>query len=523
MFIADYLSRNFLRDNLKVEPSLQELVHSFETELAISERRLENLRKATLEDTDLCKVIEWYKNGFPKSEKEIVNANWKQYYRLKDDLHVKNDILYFRDRIIIPKSMKNEILKCLHQGHVGIVKCKINAKKTMFWLGMSRDIEMFVLSCSLCEKYRNSNPKQTLIPHDIPNVPFYKIGMDICTFGKRDYLVVVDYFSKWIEVKTLISKTAQIIINKLKVIFATHGIPKYIVSDNMPFSSLEFKQFANNLDIELLTSSPRYPQSNGMSEKAVGIVKKMMRKCFEENSDINLALLNYRSSPVAGLNYSPAELLMSRSLRTTLPCTESFLKPKLPNDVYEQMNKSRDKTKEAYNRNAVTRKSFVNGENVRIQNRPDKVWYQGKVVGQEGQRSYWVKKEEGNVVRRNERHMLHSRNNFIDKPRISYSFGQNETQSVGPNVTSQRQSVGPNVTSQRQSVGPNVTSQRQSVGPNVTSQRQSVNPNVTSQSQSVGSNVTSQFTHDQSSSGTDYNVLVSRYGRVIKKPKRFLQ
>ncbi|KAJ8728921.1 hypothetical protein PYW07_006617 [Mythimna separata] len=98
----------------------------------------------------------------------------------------------------------------------------------------------------------------------------------------------------------------------------------------MPFASYNFKQFAESYGMQLVHSNPRYPQSNGLSEKTVGIVKNMMRKCRESNTDFNVAMLNYRATPVGGLDYSPSVLLMARKLRTTLPCSEKSLKPDVP-------------------------------------------------------------------------------------------------------------------------------------------------------------------------------------------------
>lgn len=130
----------------------------------------------------------------------------------------------------------------IHEGHAGIVKCKKRGRKVMYWPGMSCDIEKYVLECEACEKYRQSNVKEPLMSHEI----FFKVGMDICHYGTKDFLVLIDYYSKCIEVKLLENKTAVEIIKKCKQIFSTHGIPKYIMSDNMPFNSLLFKKFAND-------------------------------------------------------------------------------------------------------------------------------------------------------------------------------------------------------------------------------------------------------------------------------------
>lgn len=111
---------------------------------------------------------------------------------------------------------------------------------------MSKDIQQFVSKCKTCEKFSNKNIKEPLIQHERPNIPFYKVAADILTFGNHDYLVVVDYYSMWIELVKLNGKTSQEVITKLKVIFSSHGISTIFGSDNMPFNSIEFRQFAND-------------------------------------------------------------------------------------------------------------------------------------------------------------------------------------------------------------------------------------------------------------------------------------
>ncbi|CAI6372347.1 unnamed protein product [Macrosiphum euphorbiae] len=112
-----------------------------------------------------------------------------------------------------------------------------------------------------------------------------------------------------------------------------------IIADNMPFGSREFLKFANDWEFEVNTASPHYPQSNGLAEKGVGIAKKILQKCKEEGHDIDLYLLNYRNSNVANLDFSPAQLLMNRKLRSKLPTFIDEVTAKLNINAYEQMIK----------------------------------------------------------------------------------------------------------------------------------------------------------------------------------------
>lgn len=143
-----------------------------------------------------------------------------------------------------------------------------------------------------------------------------KIGCDIANFGNDDYLVMYDHYSKWLEVIKIKNKDSLTIITKFKEIFSRFGIPKIIVADNIPFNSQEMRNFANEWDFSIHTSSPYHPKSNGLAKNAVDITKEMLKKAQETNQDIELFLLNYRNAPVAGLQYSPEQLLMSKGIHT---------------------------------------------------------------------------------------------------------------------------------------------------------------------------------------------------------------
>ena len=128
----------------------------------------------------------------------------------------------------------------------------------------------------------------------------------------------------------------------MKSIFARHGIPEKVISDNGPqFSSHEFSQFASTYCFEYVTSSPYFPQSNGEAERAVQTIKGLLKKA----DDPYAALLAYRNTPLH-LGYSPAQLLMSRRLRTSVPTIRSLREPVVP----DQFTVSQQDKKERINR-----------------------------------------------------------------------------------------------------------------------------------------------------------------------------
>ena len=87
----------------------------------------------------------------------------------------------------------------------------------------------------------------------------------------------------------------------------------------MPFNSREFKTFATSWNFQVVTSSPDYPQSNGLVERNIQTIKHLFKKAHDENKDAEMALLEFRNTPITGLDQSPAQLLMSRHLRSSLP------------------------------------------------------------------------------------------------------------------------------------------------------------------------------------------------------------
>lgn len=131
--------------------------------------------------------------------------------------------------------------------------------------------------------------------------------MDILKKRSKWYLVVVDYYSKYVELSHLPKLDTQTLIQRLEVIFARHGVPETVFTDNgTHLTSAEMRKFAENWDFEIVTRSPSYPQTNGLAEAAVKIVKRAL-----DASSPNLALLLHRATPTS-LGYSPAQMLMNR-------------------------------------------------------------------------------------------------------------------------------------------------------------------------------------------------------------------
>ncbi|UYV68869.1 K02A2.6-like, partial [Cordylochernes scorpioides] len=289
----------------------------------IKDEMLTNIFEAQQEDTTLKAVVNYLEQGWP--DKKKMSPALLSYWHVKDELGFQNGLLMRSCRLVIPASMKLEILDKLHAGHFGITKTRLRARETVWWPGISEEIAETVRKCSVCIQGAVSK-HEPLIPTNFPTRPWQKIGMDLFKFENKWYLVVIDYYSRFPEVVQLDRLTASVVVRSCKSIFARHGVPETVVSDNgTQFGAArEFANFARQYGFTHVTSSPRFPQSNGMAEAGVKIAKLILKK----NQDPSLGLLEYRSTPLEN-GYSPAELLMGRKLRTTLPIAPENLNPKL--------------------------------------------------------------------------------------------------------------------------------------------------------------------------------------------------
>ena len=133
-----------------------------------------------------------------------------------------------------------------------------------------------VSKCDVCLAHRTCQTKEPLLQYEVVGRPWAKLAADLCELHGRTLLVVSDYFSNYIEVARLSSTSTQAVFRELKTMFARFGIPEILVTDNGPqFSSNEFQVFAKSLSFNHVTTSPRYPQSNGKAENAVRTVKRL--------------------------------------------------------------------------------------------------------------------------------------------------------------------------------------------------------------------------------------------------------
>ena len=267
----------------------------------------------------------------------------------------------------------------------------------VWWPRISKDTQERVAACRHYLKKQPSQPREPLLPSALPERPFQRIDVDICEFKGRQYLVSVDYYSRYIDIAYMSQMTSSAVVFKMKNNFAQHGIPETVISDNgTQFTSAEFKKFEANWNFNHVTSSPHYPQANGEAERAVKTAKDILKQ-----EDIFLALLTYRSTPIPALGASPAELAFGRKLRTTLPALPTTFMPRAVNHhaAPARDNAAKLKQKQCFDRRAQPLPELQPGDPVLVKRDGEKEWtLPVEVIQKCAPESYIVQTADGELV-----------------------------------------------------------------------------------------------------------------------------
>ena len=403
LYIADILSRaplstSSINDKQK---DTEMFVHAVINSIPASSNYLDNFRKAQLQDKVCSQLTEFCKSGWPNHKQ--LKGDIKKYWQFQSNFSVCDNLLLFGTRIVVPPSKQLETLQKIHQGHQGFQKCRLRTSTSVWWLGITRHLEKFIKECPTCQQTLPPQ-REPLLPTPLPDYPWEKLATDLFHHNGTNYVLLVDYFSRYVEVQKLSNTTSAGVIAFLKAMFSRHGIPMTLMSDNGPqFSSKEFQDFSSTYHFNHITSSSHFPQSNGLAERTVRTVKKLL----QGSKDPFLALLSYRTTSLPWCNLSPAELLMGRQLKSNVPQTKDHYIPNWSHidNLKELHQKYKDSQSKHYNRRHRVRSLPSLPEDTAV-------WVQGETSQEPGNivrsastpRSYVVSVPRGEV-RRNRIHL----------------------------------------------------------------------------------------------------------------------
>ena len=334
--------------------------HSVPTSLTLDE-----IRTATLNDPELQSVT----NAVKEERWNKTDSCLSPYRNQHEQLTVSEcGVILRNSQIVIPKSLCSCVLSIAHEGHQGIVKTKMLVHSKVWWPGIDKQVGQTVKECVLCQAAVHQSPKcqPPLNTTKLPPHPWHTLNADFCgpfPNGEK-LLVVIDAYSRYPEVEVMQSTTTTVVISKLRRIFALHGYPEELITDNgPPFNAVKFTEYLSAHGVHHRRIAPYWPQANGEAERFMKTVTKAIRTSHSEGkrwqSELDLFLLNYRSTPHSTTHISPAELLFNRSIRNKLPSFSSLQHEDDPVEHHVVLDKEeKEKMKvHADRRNNAKRKS----------------------------------------------------------------------------------------------------------------------------------------------------------------------
>lgn len=318
-----------------------------------------------------------------------------------NELSLQNGCILKGYRVVIPQTLQKNLLSELHIGHLGIVKMKSLARSHCTWKNIDSDIENMVKTCKPCCMKRNQPVKEVAHPWKVPDSPWERVHIDFAgPLNGQSFFIVVDSYTKWVEVLPTKNTTSDWCIKELQNIFKNFGLPNLLVSDNgSQFTSQVFELFLKENGIVHKTIAPYNPSSNGQAERFVQTVKNALLAMNNEKGTLDLKLyrlLIQMRQVINSSGCSAYEKMFNRKIRTHL----SLIHPKIENHLSD----------ENYFQGHL-RREFEIGQRVQVRDyRSSKLkWNFGTVVKREGTVNYQVELDDGTLCRRHINQMLSSR------------------------------------------------------------------------------------------------------------------
>ena len=222
----------------------------FSHQLPARSDSLQEIQQATQADDELALLKHTIMLEWPNNIKEIPQV-LHPYWTFHEELTIEDGLILKGTRIVIPNKKRETILKQIHDSHLGLTKCKLHAKQSVYWPGLNDQLEQLVHNCPLCLKYSRYKKKHdthSALGQEVPIFPWTKVATDIFPFEGNSYLLLVDYTSPFPIMRKLKLMTTQHIADHIKQIFAEYGWPNALVSDNGPcYTSKIFKQLMKDI------------------------------------------------------------------------------------------------------------------------------------------------------------------------------------------------------------------------------------------------------------------------------------
>ena len=200
----------------------QEMENSKGEFVWVSDQRMETIKGAAQSDPEQCSLKHVIVQGWPSTISQVPSPS-RPYWNVRDCITVQDGIIYKGGQVVVPTELRGQILQRLHASHQGIQSTLRRARDSVYWPGMTEDVNRVCSQCSICEMDSPALPKEKHLAHSIPQKPWGKVGVDLFRFKGKDYLLIVDYLTDYFEISNLKSTVVTVVVDAIKEQFARYG------------------------------------------------------------------------------------------------------------------------------------------------------------------------------------------------------------------------------------------------------------------------------------------------------------
>ena len=291
----------------------------------------EDVQTATSSDQDMNRLLESIEDGIPEDRLQMPQGI-RPFHGIRHHLYTVDGVVIYKDRIVIPPSLRRTCLSSLHAAHQGTSAMIAKAESSVFWPGITKDITQQRATCSACNRMAPSQPAQPPTPPSLSEYPFQCVCCDLFHYKGHQYLVLVDRYSNWPVVERS-GQGSKGLVDVLRQTFATFGIPDELASDGGPeFTAHATQRFLADWRVHHRLSSVAFPHGNCRAEIAVKTIKRLITGNVGSSGDLNVdafkrALLQYRNSPDPATKQSPASCIFGHPIRDLIPIIRNKYRP----------------------------------------------------------------------------------------------------------------------------------------------------------------------------------------------------